>query len=251
MTLSALSFLFALVAMIYASVGFGGGSTYTALLAVSGTDYRLVPVIALLCNIIVVTGGTIRFVKADLIDWRVVLPLIAVSAPLAFLGGLLPLKETVFYMLLGGALLASSAALFIPVNRLPDWRLPMPLLLCFSALVGLLAGLSGIGGGIFMAPLLHLVRWAEARSIAAFASLYILINSLAGIAGQMSKANAPKIDMIVSEYWPLMIAVLFGGQLGSFIGVRLMPAKYLRWITAALVGYVALRLIWQDLNFSH
>jgi uncharacterized protein len=251
MAIPLLSFLFALVAIVYASVGFGGGSTYTALLAVSGIDYRFVPIIALLCNIIVVTGGTARFVAAGLLDWRKVLPLILVSAPLAFLGGQFPLKEAVFYMLLGGMLLASSAALFIPVSRLPDWRLPMPFLLCLSAVVGLLAGLSGIGGGIFMAPLLHLVRWAEARRIAAFASIYILINSIAGVAGQITKADSPKIDLIASEYWPLMLAVLVGGQLGSVIGLRLVPPAYLRWITAALVGYVAARLLWQGLNLSH
>ena len=84
--------LFALVAMLYASVGFGGGSTYSALLALSDTDYTLIPVIALLCNIIVVTGGTIRFMRAGLTDWRQVLPLVAVSAPLAFIGGIAALK---------------------------------------------------------------------------------------------------------------------------------------------------------------
>ena len=83
--------LFAIVALVYASVGFGGGSTYSALLALTGVDFKLVPVIALLCNIIVVTGGTIRFIRAGLIDWRQVLPLVAVSAPLAFVGGLIPL----------------------------------------------------------------------------------------------------------------------------------------------------------------
>jgi uncharacterized protein len=238
--------LFALVAVIYASVGFGGGSTYTALLAVAGINYQLIPVISLLCNIIVVTGGCIRFARAGLLSWRSVLPLIAITAPFAFLGGLVPLKEAVFMVLLGVALLASSIALFFPVNRLPDWRLPMPALLVLSALVGLLAGLSGIGGGIFMAPFLHLTRWADARRIAAFASLYILVNSITGVTGQLIKGGAASLNDILPDYWPLMAAVFVGGQIGSMIGLKLFPEKYLRWVTALLVGYVAIRLLWPE-----
>ncbi len=102
-----------------------------------------------------------------------------------------------------------------------------------------------------MAPLLHLVRWAEARRVAAFASLYILINSIAGVAGQMTKSDSPRIDFIATEYWPLLLAVLAGGQLGSVMSLRLVPPAYLRWITAGLVGYVAARLLWQGLNISH
>ncbi|MEP7350473.1 MAG: sulfite exporter TauE/SafE family protein [Sphingorhabdus sp.] len=240
--------LFALVALIYASVGFGGGSTYSALLALSDVDYRLIPVIALLCNIIVVTGGTIRFVRAGLIDWRAVLPLVAVSAPLAFIGGLVPLKQSVFYMLLGSGLLLSSLVLLVRVETFAAKRLPQPLLLCISGAVGLLAGLSGIGGGIFMSPVLHLIRWADAKRIAAVASLYILINSITGIAGQLVKAGPVSLMNPAAEYWPLMIGVLVGGQIGSYLGLRLLSAVWIRRLTAVLVGYVAIRLLWQGWN---
>jgi uncharacterized protein len=237
--------LFALVALVYASVGFGGGSTYSALLALSDTDYRLIPVIALLCNIIVVTGGTIRFVRAGLIDWRQVLPLVAVSAPLAFLGGLVPLKQSVFYLLLGSGLLLSSLVLFVRVETFATKRLPQPVLLVISGAVGLLAGLSGIGGGIFMSPVLHLIRWADAKRIAAFASLYILINSITGIAGQFVKAGPVSLISAATDYWPLMLAVLVGGQIGSMLGLKLLSPAWLRRMTALLVGYVAIRLLWQ------
>ena len=110
--------LFAIVALVYASVGFGGGSTYTALLALWGVDYHLIPVIALFCNIIVVTGGSIRFVRAGLVSWPQVLPLLLISAPLAFAGGLVPLKQVVFLTILGGALLASSIALFMQADKM-------------------------------------------------------------------------------------------------------------------------------------
>ena len=237
--------LFAVVALVYASVGFGGGSTYSALLALSDVDYRLIPVIALLCNIIVVTGGTIRFARARLIDWRQVLPLVAVSAPLAFIGGLVPLKQSVFYLLLGSGLLLSSLLLLIRVETFDAKRLPQPLLLAVSGAVGLLAGLSGIGGGIFMSPLLHLIRWADAKRIAAFASLYILINSITGIAGQLVKAGPVSLMNPAAEYWPLMLAVLVGGQVGSYFGLKLLTPEWLRRLTALLVGYVAIRLLWQ------
>lgn len=241
----ALAALFALVALIYASVGFGGGSTYTALLAWVGTDYRLIPVIALICNIIVVIGGSFRFAKAGHVDWRAILPLIAVSAPMAYIGGQIELKEATFFLLLGLGLLASSLALFVPVDRLPIQSIPKPVLLGISGVVGLLAGLSGIGGGILLAPLLHLVRWAEARRIAAFASVYILANSIAGLAGQFGKTGSESIAPIFLEHWPLMVAVLAGGQLGSSLGLRILPQKYIRWLTALLVGYVAIRLLVQ------
>ena len=240
--------LFALVALLYASVGFGGGSTYSALLALSDTDYRLIPVIALLCNIIVVTGGTIRFVRAGLIDWRQVLPLVAVSAPLAFIGGLVPLKQSVFYLLLGSGLLLSSLVLMVRVETFATRSLPRPLLLTLSGAVGLLAGLSGIGGGIFMSPVLHLIRWADAKRIAAFASLYILINSVTGIAGQLVKAGPVSLMNPATEYWPLMLAVLVGGQIGSYMGLKLLSPEWLRRLTAVLVGYVAIRLLWQGWN---
>ena len=240
-----LSGLFAFVALIYASVGFGGGSTYSALLALSGVDYKLIPVIALLCNIIVVTGGTIRFARAGLIDWRQVLPLVAVSAPLAFVGGLVPLKQSVFYLLLGGGLFLSSVVLLVRVETFLTRRFPIPFLLAISGAAGLLAGLSGIGGGIFMSPVLHMIRWADAKRIAAFASLYILINSITGIAGQLVKAGPVSLMNPTAEYWPLMLAVLIGGQMGSYLGLKLLSATWLRRLTALLVGYVAIRLLWQ------
>jgi uncharacterized membrane protein YfcA len=237
--------LFALVALIYASVGFGGGSTYTALLGLWGVDYKLIPVISLLCNIIVVSGGTVRFVRAGLLDWRAVFPLLLVSAPLAFLGGLFPLKQSLFLLILGSALLLSCIALIIQPENWKPRKLPQTALLGLSAFVGLVAGLSGIGGGIFMAPVLHLIRWADAKRIAAFASAFILINSLTGVAGQLLKNGPEAMLEPLSGYWPLLLAVLVGGQLGGMLGLRYFSPRVLRILTALLVGYVAIRLLLQ------
>jgi uncharacterized protein len=244
-----LTALFFLVALIYASVGFGGGSTYTALLGLWGIDYTLIPVISLLCNIIVVSGGVARYQRAGLINWRAVLPLLLVSAPLAFIGGLVPLKQWLFLMILGGALFLSCIALVVQPDSWRPRRLPIGILMIISAAVGLLAGLSGIGGGIFMAPVLHLIRWAEARRIAAFASLYIFINSLAGLAGQVVKSGAMSLADPVSDFWPMMLAVLLGGQLGGMLGLRFFSPRILRTMTALLVGYVAVRLLGQSLGY--
>jgi uncharacterized protein len=240
--------LFALVALIYASVGFGGGSTYTALLGLWGVDFKLIPVISLLCNIVVVSGGTARFVRAGLVDWRAVLPLLLVSAPLAFLGGLIPLKQTMFLLILGTALMASCIALIVQPENWKPRKLSQPALLGLCAIVGLIAGLSGIGGGIFMAPVLHLVRWADGKRIAAFASVYILINSLTGVAGQLLKSGPTAMVQPLSGYWPLLLAVLIGGQLGSLLGLRFFSPRLLRTMTALLVGYVAVRLLWQAIG---
>ena len=237
--------LFALVALVYASVGFGGGSTYTALLGLWGVDYELIPVISLLCNIIVVAGGSIRFARAGLVSWRSVMPLLLISAPLAFIGGLVPLKQWLFFLILGGALLMSAIALIAQPDKMSARKLPLPALLFISGAVGLLAGLSGIGGGIFMAPVLHLIRWSEPRRIAAFASLYILINSITGLTGQIIKAGPQSLAGPAAEFWPLMLAVFVGGQLGSMMGMRYLTPQLLRTMTALLVSYAALRLLWQ------
>jgi uncharacterized membrane protein YfcA len=237
--------LFAVVALVYASVGFGGGSTYTALLKLVGVHFKLIPVISLLCNIVVVTGGTIRFYRAKQYEWGKVLPLLAVSAPLAYLGGLYPLKQSAFLLILGFSLLLSSIALLIPTERMNQRRLPQSVLLALSGAVGLLAGLSGIGGGIFMSPVLHMIRWSDARRISAFASIYILINSVAGITGQLVKGGPASFAGPLAEYWPLLLAVLVGGQIGSHMGVKILPVGILRGLTALLVGYVALTILYK------
>lgn len=234
---------FFLIALVYASVGFGGGSSYSALLAYSGIEYALIPLIALLCNIIVVLGGFVRYRKAKLYEWQHVFPLIAISAPFAFIGGLIPLKESTFYIILGCGLLLSSFALLIPVQHLPKIQIPKIILFGLSAVIGLLAGMSGIGGGIFVSPLLHLVQWNDSRKIAAFATLYILVNSITGILGQLTKISGYNIAEFTSPYWSLFIAVLIGGQIGGYLGNRIFSPIIIRHITSILVGYVAYTLL--------
>ena len=231
-------------ALLYASVGYGGGSTYNALLALSGVDYRLLPVIALACNIVVVSGGTVRFARAGITPWRGALVLTAIAAPAAFLGGLIPIGQTEFLALLGAALVFTAFTMLLPVGektgeptRGARW---MPVI---AAPLGFLAGLVGIGGGIFLAPLLHLTRWNSARAIAATASLFILVNSLTGLAGQLLKGGGDRLASAVTLGLPLLLAVAIGGQFGSVLASRLLPSVWIRWITAALTLWVGARLL--------
>lgn len=231
-------------ALLYASVGYGGGSTYNALLALYGVDYRLLPAIALACNIVVVTGSSIRFARARITPWRQALVLTAIAAPAALLGGLIPIGKTAFLTLLGAALLLTALTLLVPLRdpaappaRGARW---MPVL---SLPIGFLAGLVGIGGGIFLAPLLHLTRWNNARAIAATASLFILVNSLFGLAGQLLKGGGDRLASAVTLGLPLIVAVAVGGQIGSLLAARMLPAAWIRWLTAALTAWVGARLL--------
>ena len=240
---------FFVTALLYASVGFGGGSTYNALLALAGVDYRLLPAVALTCNILVVIGGTWRFHKAGLLPWKRALPLVVISAPFAWMGGLTPIKETLFLSLLAGSLFVAGAALLLQKDRadeetVPDRKATIADLLT-GAGVGYLAGLVGIGGGIFLAPYLHITRWAGAKQIAATASLFILVNSIAGLSGQLLKLGSTGALPDVAAYWPLALAVIIGGQIGSFAGTKVLSPTLVKRATGVLILYVAGQLVWK------
>jgi uncharacterized protein len=232
-------------AVLYASVGFGGGSTYTALLALSGMDAKALPILSLSCNILVVTGGCIRFARAGQVPWKKALLLALIAAPLAFLGGLTPIKEKTFLITLAISLIFAGLALLLPrapesearSTKLAKW---MPLA---AAPLGYLAGLVGIGGGIFLAPLLHLTRWNTAKRIAATTSLFILLNSITGLTGQLLKNGPERFgDVLTSGVW-LLVAVVIGGQIGSQLALRWLPERVIRWLTAALTIWAGTQLL--------
>ena len=244
--------LFAVTALLYASVGFGGGSTYNALLVIHGADYRILPAIALICNIIVVTGGVWRFSAAGLLRVRRIAPFIVSSVPLAWLGGRLPVSEAVFIGLLGGSLLVAGVQLLRGPQATTEENVAtrqgagatLVALLAGGAL-GFLAGVVGIGGGIFLAPLLYFMRWGTAREIAAACSFFIFVNSLSGLAGQLAQLDEARLAPSLAAYWPLFPAVLIGGQIGSRLGALNIPETIIKRLTAALMIYVALRLLWR------
>ena len=240
---------FLITAFLYASVGFGGGSTYNALLILYNVDYLLIPKIALTCNLIVVIGGTIRYQLNNLIPWKKVLALIIFSAPFAWIGGRLPIDKELFLIILGISLLISGVLLLIRKEEIENFsksvnsKIGIFLYSIMSVLIGLISGLVGIGGGIFLSPVLHLTKTIPSMNIAAISSVFIFVNSIAGLSGQFMKDNNTNlINEFVGYYW-LFFAVLIGGSIGTYLGIKTFHPKIVRRLTAILVIYVSLRIL--------
>ncbi len=235
---------FFVTAALYAAVGFGGGSSYTALLVLAGVAVAAIPPISLACNLLVAGGGTIRLARAGLMPWRRAGMLVATAAPFAFLGGLTPVKEGVLVLLLGGSLVISALALAAqPKERAKPLAMPDAALIPVCMALGYLAGVVGIGGGIFLAPILHVICWAKTRQIAATASLFIFVNSLFGLAGQLVKGAAASLPSLAQQSWPLLLAVLIGGAIGSRFAIRGGTSAAIRLLTAALTAFAGARLL--------
>ena len=243
-----LSFFFFAIAFLYSSVGFGGGSSYLAILSLYSFEYRLLRTIALVCNLIVVSGGTYLFAKQGHIKWKKTLPLVLVSVPLAFLGARIPFKENVFFIILGSTLAVAGIIMLLEdylrkasIEKTSKEKKEMPIVNgAIGGGIGLLAGSVGIGGGIFLSPLLHIMHWDKAKTIAGTASFFILINSASGLAGQLSQDNlAFDFEMILY----LGLSVLVGGQLGSRLSVFKLSQKKVKMLTALLVLFAGGRLL--------
>lgn len=234
-----ISFFF--VALIYSSVGFGGGSSYLALMAQPffGLMPDTIKPAGLLCNIVVVTGGTIIFYRAGKIKLSEIWPFIIASIPLAFIGGYWKLKSDTFFILLGFTLLIAAFFLWMkPKSENPESN-PVSGQILLGGGIGLLSGLVSIGGGIFLSPILHLLNWFDAKKISALASVFILVNSISGLLGQITAGVSFNWQLIA----PLLIAVLLGGQIGSRLGAKRFNAVYIRRITALLIFIAALNIL--------
>lgn len=230
------------IALVYSSVGFGGGTSYLALLGQSFffISQPQIKTTALLCNIIVVTGGTYIFYKNGKLDLRKSWPFLAASVPLAFLGGFWKLNDAVFFIVLGASLVIAAFLLWIkPKDDNIESTNSTGLNFGIGGGIGFLSGLVGIGGGIFLSPILHLIRWDEAKKISALASIFILVNSMSGLAGQLSQK--PQIDW--SLVVPLLLAVLAGGQIGSRLGANRFNPIHIKRITALLIFLAGLNIL--------
>jgi len=239
---------FVAVAFLYASVGFGGGSTYTAILIESGMAYDLVPPVSLLCNVVVVSGGVFHFARAGHLNLGFAFPLVITAVPAAFLGGSIRMQESIFLATLGAALLVAGILMILDRR----WgsatgassQFGMSARLGLGVVLGGLAGVTGIGGGIYLAPTLHLMRLADAKTVAATCSFFILVNSLAGLGGQLTKLGSQAEVLLNTSYLALPLAVLVGGQLGSRLGANWLPAAPIRRLTGIVILIVSLRLLW-------
>jgi uncharacterized membrane protein YfcA len=236
---------FFVVATLYSSVGFGGGSSYLALLALFLTEFYAIRSIALLCNLVVVSGGCYLFYKKELFEIKKFLPFVVTSIPLSFLGASFRLKENVFFIILGITLIVSSVALIVQTLRNQHktethQKYPTVVNYILGGFIGFLAGLVGIGGGIFLAPILNHLRWEKSLTIAALTSFFILVNSISGLSGLILNDT---FQVPVTYAIGLMFVVLLGGQLGTRITLRKLSGNSIKRLTALLVFSVGIRVL--------
>ena len=239
-----LSILFFVTALIYSSVGFGGGSTYLAILLIWGVPYTIFPVIALVCNIIVVSGNSINFIRSKNINFNLLFPYLIGSIPFAFIGGSITIEKSLFEILLFCILLIAGIFLLIESksfnnDQIKINKIPRLISISIGSIIGFMSGIVGIGGGIFLSPLLFLMKAGHPKHITSCASLFILINSTFGIAGQLTKNQV--LDQVIT-YWPLFLSVLIGGQIGSMLNIKFLSNKILALLTSFLVIFVAIRM---------
>ncbi|MDC0455074.1 sulfite exporter TauE/SafE family protein [Candidatus Pelagibacter sp.] len=239
-----LSIFFFITAIFYSSVGFGGGSTYLALMLIWDIPYYIFPILALICNIIVVSGNSINYVRSGNLNLKLLTPYLIGSIPFAFFGASISISKELFEILLFVILIIAGIFLLIESKSFNDDQIkinsiPKIISLLIGSIIGFTSGIIGIGGGIFLSPILFLMKAGYPKQIATTASLFILINSIFGVAGQLTK------DIVFDEFlnfWPLFIAVLIGGQIGNFLNIKFLSGKTLAIITSLLVIFVAIRM---------
>ena len=239
-----LSIFFFITAIFYSSVGFGGGTTYLALMLIWDIPYYIFPIIALICNIIVVSGNSINYVRSGNLNLKLLTPYLMGSIPFAFFGASISITKELFEILLFVILIIAGIFLLIESKSFNNDQIkinsiPKIMSLLIGSIIGFTSGIIGIGGGIFLSPILFLMKAGYPKQIATTASLFILINSIFGVAGQLTK------DIVFDEFlnfWPLFIAVLIGGQIGNFLNIKFLSGKTLAIITSLLVIFVAIRM---------
>ena len=239
-----LSILFFVTAILYASVGFGGGSTYLALMLIWDIPYYIFPVIALICNIFVVSGNSFNYIKAGNLNLKLLLPYLIGSIPLAFFGGSLQIDKNLFEIFLFIVLTLAGTLLFINFKSYDDnetayRNVPIFISILIGAILGFVSGVVGVGGGIFLSPILFLIKAAKPKHIVTAASLFIFINSISGVIGQLTK-NIVLSD--ISNYWHLFLVVIIGGHIGNYLNLKIFPTRFLALITSVLVLFVAIRI---------
>ena len=242
--MSLLAILFLVTAILYSSVGFGGGSTYLALLLIWGIPYFIFPVIALSCNILVVSGNCFNYIRAGNLNLRLLIPYLIGSIPMAYIGGSLPIEKRLFEILLFLVLAVAGTLLLFNFKSYDDKKesyrkIPLLVSILIGMVLGFISGVVGIGGGIFLSPILFLIKAGRPKHIVTTVSLFILINSISGIIGQLTK-NVALTEVL--NYWYLLPAVLIGGQVGNFLNLKIFPTRILALITAFLVLFVAIRI---------
>ncbi len=234
----------AAVAFLYASVGHAGASGYIALLALAGMAPDTIKPLALALNTLVACIGCWHFLRAGHLPWRALWPVYLLSVPAAFLGGWLNLPALWFQRLVGVVLLFSAWRLGRESHDPPNLqRASLPLLVATGGLLGLLAGLTGTGGGVFLTPVLLLCRWCTTRQAAATSVLFILVNSISGLTGLLLGRPAALTTILDPEHVLWLPGVMLGGLLGSRLGSRHWPISWMRRCLALVLVLASLKLL--------
>ena len=239
-----LTIFFFITAILYSSIGFGGGSTYLALMLIWDIPFYIFPILALFCNIIVVSGNSLNFIRTKNINIKLLFPYLIGSIPFAFFGASISIEKNLFELLLFVVLMMAGMFLLIESKTFNKYeteinQIPKIISVAIGSIIGFISGLIGIGGGIFLSPILFIMKAGYPKHITSTASLFILINSIFGVAGQLTK------EVVLEEflnYWPLFLTVLIGGQIGSYLNIKLLSNKLLALLTSFLVIFVAIRM---------
>jgi uncharacterized membrane protein YfcA len=235
---------FLITSILYSSVGFGGGSTYLALMLIWEIPFYIIPILALCCNIIVVSGNSINYVRSGNLNLNLLIPYLIGSIPFAFFGASISISKELFEIILFIILFIAGILLLNKNKSYSDDQIkinsvPKAVSIFIGSVIGFFSGIVGIGGGIFLSPILFLMKAGYPRHIATAASLFILINSIFGVAGQLTK------NIVFDEflnYWPLFLCVLVGGQIGNLLNIKFLSNKTLTIITSMLVIFVSIRM---------
>ena len=239
LTLALLLIGIAVVAFLYSSVGHAGASGYIAVMSLCGFSAGFIRPTALLLNILVACIGTYQFWRAGHFSWSLFSPFALLSVPCAFLGGYLHVPSELLKMLIGAVLLFSAARLFFRQPDPAETNAPPPALaIGTGAAIGLLSGLTGTGGGIFLTPLLLFCRWTTIKRAAAVSVLFILVNSTAGLAGFIASGQA-----VPSSAWLLAIAAVVAGTAGSYLGSRRFRVRTISLLLATVLVIAGCKLL--------
>lgn len=229
-------------ALLYSTVGHGGASGYLAAMALVGAPAVILRPTALVLNVLVSGLGAFRFRRAGHLPWRGLWPFIVTSIPCAFIGGSIEIPEAYYRPLLGLVLFVAAANLLwrreAVLANSDDVRIPMAPALASGAVIGTLAGLTGVGGGIFLSPLIILMGWADTRTTAGISAAFILVNSLSGLAGNLASFGNLSPDIAL-----LAIAAFLGGLIGSWLGTRRLNILWMRRILALVLVVAGAKLI--------
>lgn len=233
--------VFFMIALVYASVGHGGASGYLAALSFVAVRPDEMATTALTLNLFVAGMALVSFVRAGHFIGRLIWPFVVASVPAAFLGGLIPVPVRLYVTLLAAALCVAAFRLTVELRvetaalpRLPSLAVAMPV----GGGIGWLSGVVGVGGGIFLSPLLLLLRWATSKQVAASSAAFIVINSAAGLIGRAARAG-----LAYGTLWPLLLAALFGGLVGAHLGANHFSGRMLKRILAVVLLVAAAKLL--------